>query len=117
MTDPRTMPGQPSPEEMRAILEQLREVDPAVLVAEAFNMLAQGAQVKLGRPDARVLIDALAGMVTAAEPALPEELSTQMQQAIAQLQMTQVQAERDAAGRPEAPSDDAPGDPPQADGD
>lgn len=109
MSDPTQMAGQPSPEEMRAYLEQLREADAAGLVAEAFNLLATGAQVKLGRPDARALIDGLAGLVQAAQGALPQQLVAQMQQGIAQLQTAQVQAERDEAaaaggdgGTPEA---------------
>jgi len=97
MTDPTQMPGQPSEEEMRAYLEQLRAADPVGLIAEAFNLLATGAQVKLGREDARVLIDSMAGMVHAAGARIPGEVSQQMNQGIAQLQMAQVQAEKDAA--------------------
>src|SRR5687768_17627724 len=99
MSDPRLagQPAQPSQEEMRAYLEQLREADAAGLLAEAFNLLATGAQVKLGRPDARALIDGLAGLVQAAQSALPQQLLAQMQQGIAQLQTAQVQAERDEA--------------------
>ncbi|CAN5593678.1 hypothetical protein BH24ACT14_BH24ACT14_05240 [soil metagenome] len=97
MTDPTT-PGQPSPEEMRAYLEQLRDADAVALAAEAYNMLAAGAQVKLGRPDARILIDAMGGMAEAAGSRLPAELATQMRQGVAQLQMAQVQAEREEAG-------------------
>lgn len=82
---------------MRAYLEQLREADAAGLVAEAFNLLATGAQVKLGRPDARALIDSLAGMVQAAASVLPPQLVEQMNSGIGQLQLAQVQAERDAA--------------------
>jgi hypothetical protein len=96
MTDPTQMPGQPSQEEMRAYLEQLRAADPVGLLAEAFNLLATGAQVKLGRPDARVLIDAMAGMVQAAGAQVPGEVSKQMNEGIAQLQMAQVQAEKEA---------------------
>ena len=112
MSDPTAMAqGQPSQEEMRAYLEQLREADAGALVAEAFNLLATGAQVKLGRPDARALIDGLAGMVQAAAAVLPAQLAEQMNSGIAQLQMAQVQAEREAtAGEPAA--DDAGGDEP-----
>lgn len=102
MSDPTQMPGQPSPEEMRAYLEQLRQSDPAGLVAEAFNLLATGAQVKLGRPDARVLIDALGAVVQATQESLPSELVEQMAQGVTQLQLAQVQAEREAAGAPPA---------------
>lgn len=98
MTDPTQMPGQPSQEEMRAYLEQLRAADPVGLLAEAFNLLATGAQVKLGRPDARVLIDAMAGMVQAAAPSMPAEIAKQMNDGVGQLQLAQVQAERDATG-------------------
>lgn len=98
MTDPTQMPGQPSQEEMRAYLEQLRAADPVGLLAEAFNLLATGAQVKLGRPDARVLIDAMAGMVQAAATSMPADIAKQMNDGIGQLQLAQVQAEKDAAG-------------------
>ena len=97
MTDPTQMAGQPTPEEMQRYLEQMRESDPAGLIAEAFNLLATGAQVKLGRPDARALIDGIAGMVQGAEAALQPELAEQMKAGVAQLQMAQVQAEREAA--------------------
>jgi hypothetical protein len=118
MSDPTQMAGQPSPEEMRAYLEQLREADAAGLLAEAFNLLATGAQVKLGRPDARALIDALAGMVQAAGSALPPEIAEQMNQGIAQLQMAQVQAEREeAAAAGAAPDQTGEGAEQGADGD
>jgi hypothetical protein len=107
MSDPTQTPGQPSPEEMRAYLEQLRESDPAGLIAEAFNLLATGAQVKLGRPDARALIDGIAGMVSGAGEALPPELAEQMNEGVAQLQMAQVQAEREAGGQSEPQPDPA----------
>ena len=108
MSDPR-MAGQvaqPSQEEMRAYLEQLREADAAGLVAEAFNLLATGAQVKLGRPDARVLIDALAAMVEASSVTMPDEITEQMKQGIAQLQLAQVQAEKDMAADEESAAGD-----------
>ena len=110
MSDPTQMPGQPSQEEMRAYLEQLRQADPAGLIAESFNLLATGAQVKLGRSDARVLIDALGAIVQAAQPSLPAELTEQMSQGVAQLKMAQVQAERDLA------SQEAAGEQPASDG-
>ena len=110
MNDPTQMAGQPSPEEMRAYLEQLRDADAAGLLAEAFNLLATGAQVKLGRPDARMLIDALAGMVKAADTAMPPEIIHQMNQGVAQLQMAQVQAERELAAEQSAAGDQSPPD-------
>ena len=102
MSDPRQMTAQPSPEEMRAYLAQLREADAAGLVAEAFNLLATGAQVKLGRPDARVLIDALAAMVDASGSAMAPQLTEQMRQGVAQLQLAQVEAEGEMAAAEQA---------------
>ena len=111
MSDPTQMPGQPSEAEMRAYLEQLREADAAGLVAEAFNLLATGAQVKLGRPDARALIDSLAGMVQGAGAALPPQIVEQMTAGIKQLQLAQVQAEKDmAAQQPAAEEGEGAGD-------
>jgi hypothetical protein len=93
--------AQPSPEEMRAYVEQLRAADPADLIAEAYNLLAAGAQVKLGRPDARMLIDAMGAMVNAVGGGLPAEIAQQMAQGVAQLQAAQAQAEREMAEDPE----------------
>ena len=115
MSDPTQMAGQPSEAEMRAYLEQLREADAAGLVAEAFNLLATGAQVKLGRPDARSLIDSLAGMVQGAGTALPPQIIEQMTAGIKQLQLAQVQAERDMAAAAGAGGE--PGDGQAAEGD
>lgn len=106
MSDPRQMAGQPSQEEMRAYLEQLREADAAGLIAEAFNLLATGAQVKLGRSDARALIDALSALVEAAGEAMPAQLSEQMRQGVAQLQLAQVEAEKEAQAAPGPASGD-----------
>lgn len=101
MTDP-TQAGQeePSEEEVQQYLEQLREADPSDVLAQAFNMLATGAQVKLGRSDARMLIDALDGMAQAVAPRLSEEFASQMRNSVSQLQNAQVQAEQQAGAQP-----------------
>lgn len=117
MTDP-TQEGQPTEEEIKAYLGQIREADPAAIIVQAYQMLGEGAQIKLGRSDARVLIDAMAGLADAVESGLPAELAGQMKQGVAQLQAAQVQAEQQGgqdattpqAGQPAAePS--APGQP------
>jgi hypothetical protein len=97
MTDP-TQPGQPSEEEIRAYLQQVREADPAAIVVQSFQMLGEGAQVKLGRRDARVLIDSMAGITEAVADSLPEELVGQMREGVRQLQSAQVEAEGAADG-------------------
>lgn len=94
-------PGEPSQEELQAYLEQLRAAPAEEIVVQAYSLLGTGAEVKLGRPDARVLIDAIAGLVQGAGPRLGE-LGTRMTSGLAQLQMAQVDAERKARGATEA---------------
>lgn len=107
-------PEQPSPEELRAYLEQLREAEAGEILAQAYTMLGTGAEVKLGRPDARVLIDAMAGMV-AGMGERAGDLAQRMQAGVAQLQMAQVEAERQGGGDSTG-SGPAAGDGPPADG-
>lgn len=105
---------QPSPEELQAYVEQLRATDPRDIVAQAFSMLGTSAEVKLGTRDARVLIDAMAGIVGSAGPSLPD-LAPQMEAYVGQLKMAQVQLEAEArAGGGEVPA--APGAAPAAPG-
>jgi hypothetical protein len=92
MTDP-TQAGEPTEEEIRAYLAQIREADPAAIVVQAYRMLGEGAELKLGRADARVLIDAMAAVAEAVSGQVQGELVEQMRQGVAQLQSAQVQAE------------------------
>jgi hypothetical protein len=129
MTDATQGGDQPTEEEIRAYLGQIREADPAAIVVQAYQMLGEGAQIKLGRSDARVLIDAMAGIAEAVGDRLPAELVGQMKQGVAQLQAAQVQEEnrggpgqQGPAGQPgggQAPGDQAPqpeGQAPQSEG-
>ena len=94
-------PEQLSEEELRQYFAQLREAPAAELVAQAYTMIGTWAEAKLGRRDARTLIDALSGFVQGAEPGLGGDLATRMRDGISQLQMAQVQAEQQlAAQRP-----------------
>ncbi len=86
--------AQPSEEELRAYLQQLRDADPGEVIAQAYTMLGTGAEVKLGRPDARTLIDAMSALTQATQGRVPAELSRQMQDGVARLQVAQVQLER-----------------------
>lgn len=113
MSDPNA-PQQPSEEELRAYMDQLREADAAQVLVQAFQLLGTGAEVKLGRADARVLIDAMAGMVGGLQGKLPDELTKQMTEGVRQLQLAQVDAEGGAAkaegagaGKPESSGDPA----------
>jgi hypothetical protein len=95
MSDPMT--DGPTEEEMRAYLENLRQAQPVEIVVQAFGLLATASEVKLGRVDARVLIDGMAALVEATAERMPDEIVDRMQQTVVQLQMAQVQAERDVA--------------------
>lgn len=84
---------QPSEEEVRQYLAKLRQTDVTEIIAQAFSMVASGAEVKLGRRDGRLLIDIAAAIADAVEPHLDDRLTDQMQQALAQLREGQVDAE------------------------
>lgn len=95
MSDPQSTDAQQQ-EQMRQYVEQLRAADPAEIVAQAFTMIATGAEVKLGRNDARLLIDALGGLLSAVGDTVPNQLAQGMRNAVTQLQQAQVTAERQA---------------------
>jgi hypothetical protein len=103
MTDP-TQTGEPTEEEIRAYLAQIREADPAAIVVQAYRMLGEGAELKLGRTDARVLIDAMAAITDAVSGKVQAELTDQMRQGVAQLQAAQVQAETQQSGAGDQPA-------------
>jgi hypothetical protein len=98
-TDPTQQPGQgePSEEEVRAYLGQLRAAPVDQVVAEVASALLNAAQVKLGRRDGRLLLDLVGDLADRSRPHLPEELIGQVDDALAQLRMAQVEAEREVA--------------------
>jgi hypothetical protein len=97
-----------SEEELRQYVAQLREAPVAELVAQAYTMLGTWAEAKLGRRDARTLIDGLHGLVQAAAGGLPEDLTKQMQGGISQLQLAQVQAEQQLARQQQPAGEQSP---------
>ncbi len=114
----------PSEEEVRQYLAQMRGAPVEQVVAEVLQGLLNAAQVKLGRNDARLLLDIAAGINAALRGTGDEELVSQVDQALSQLKLAQVEAEGEvaAAGQPEpndlpgsgapaaaAPEGDAPG--------
>lgn len=86
-----------SEEQIRAYLSQLRQADVSEIVAQAFSMLAQGAEVKLGRQDARTLIDAVTAITEQVGDTVDERLKDQMEQVVNQLRMAQIDAEKQLA--------------------
>ena len=97
---------QPSEEEVRAYLSQLREAPVEQVLAEVSSALLNAAQVKLGRSDARLLIDLSAGLADGARAALSEDLSKQIDDALAQLRLAQVEAEQQVQASGETESND-----------
>jgi hypothetical protein len=93
------MPGMPSEAELEQMLVQMREAPAEQVLVEVVNVLLQAAQVKLGRPDARLLIDAVAAVADAAAGRADAALLGQVGQAVTQLRMAQVEAEGGQPGR------------------
>jgi hypothetical protein len=82
---------------------QLRSLPVDQVIADALFSLLTAAQFKLGRRDARLLIDVTAVAHQHARTYLPDQLATQIDQLLGQLRLGQVTAEGDASkqGKPE----------------
>jgi hypothetical protein len=85
------------------IVKQLRSAPVEEIVAESFFMLLNAAQIKLGRRDARLLIDLSTVLLEQAGSYLPDTLVKQVEQSLGQLRLGQVSAENELAkpGQPE----------------
>lgn len=91
-----------SAEDARERALQMRSLPVAQLVADLVFSLLGTAQVKLGRRDARLLIDLATVVHEQARPYMAGELTTQIDQLLGQLRLGQVSAEG-AASRPAEP--------------
>ena len=92
------MPGggqQPSEEQMRQAMSQMRATPVDQFVAGGLQELLTAAQVKLGRNDGRLLLDLVAVLNDATRGQVDEQLTQQVDDALSQLRMAQVQAERE----------------------
>lgn len=89
--------GQPSEEEVRAYLSQLRQAPAEQVLAEVLSGLLNAAQVKVGRRDGRLLIDASATLIDEVREHLSEDLRSQVDEVVGQLRMAQVEGEREVA--------------------
>jgi len=103
-------PGGPSEAELQLMLAQMREAPAEQVLVEVINALLQAVQVKLGRPDARILLDAVAAMAESVRGRADAQLVDQVAGAVTQLRLAQVEAEGAAAD----PSDAAVGRPSDA---
>ena len=102
MSEPLT--GEPTEEQMRAYLESLKAAQPVEIVVQSFGILATSAEVKLGQPDARILIDGMSALLEATAEHMPSEIVTRMRQTVSQLQMAQVQVEQERTAAAAQPS-------------
>ena len=93
----------PSEEEVRQYLAQMRGAPADQVLVEVVQGLLNAAQVKLGRNDARLLLDATAALNDTIRGKVDEQLVQQVDQALSQLRLAQVEAEREVAqaGQPE----------------
>lgn len=89
--------GVPSEGELEQMLVQMRGAPVEQVLVEVINVLLQAAQVKLGRPDARLLIDTVAVVAQAAADRADAALLGQVGAAVTQLRLAQVEAENAAA--------------------
>ena len=90
-------------EDAREYVRRMRSLPVDEVIGEVLFSLLNAAQVKLGRRDARLLIDVSAVAHEHARPYLSGELSRQVGQVLGQLRLGQVSAEGHASrqGEPE----------------
>lgn len=95
----QTQPDQPqiSEDEARRYAEQLRSAPVEQVISEVVVTVLSAAQVKLGRRDARLLIDLAALTVDHVRDFVSDTLSKQTDQLLVQLRLGQVSAEDDAS--------------------
>lgn len=108
---------QPSEEEVRQYLAQLRQAPAEQVLAEVLSGLLNAAQVKVGRRDGRLLIDLSATLLEGAREHVSDELSGQVDEVLGQLRMAQVEGEQEvtaarAQGQQEPNDLGAEGEPP-----
>jgi hypothetical protein len=94
----------PSADEIRDYSQRMRSLPVEHLIGEVLFSMLNAAQVKLGRRDARLLIDISAVAHEHARSYLPEELTKQIDQVLGQLRLGQVSAEGQA-NRPSKPEE------------
>jgi hypothetical protein len=82
-----------SDEQARQYVAQLRSAPAEQIVIELLSGLLNAAQIKLGRRDARLLIDLGSMLLDHSRRYLRQELTRQIEQALHQLRLGQVQAE------------------------
>ena len=92
-----------SAEDVREYAQRMRALPVEQVIADVVFSLLSAAQVKLGRRDARLLIDLGTVAHEHARPYLSDELTKEIDQVLGQLRLGQVSAESHASrqGEPE----------------
>jgi len=115
VSDPTIPPAGSGPElseeQAREYANQLRSVPAEQIVNEILVSLLNVAQVKLGRRDARLLIDLAAVLIGHARRHVSSQLATQADQVLSQLRLAQVRAEGAAGGEAGTEPNDLPENP------
>jgi hypothetical protein len=90
-------------EDVGEYVRRMRPLPVDQVIADVLFSLLHAAQVKLGRRDARLLIDVTAVAHEHARPYLPGDLTRQIDQVLGELRLGQVSAEGHASqqGQPE----------------
>ncbi|MBO0838900.1 MAG: hypothetical protein J2P28_25760, partial [Actinobacteria bacterium] len=86
-----------SAEDIRDFAKLLRSLPVDQVIGDVMFTLLNAAQAKLGRRDARLLIDVSSVAHQHARPYLPDALTKQIDQVLGQLRLSQVSAEGHAA--------------------
>jgi len=95
-----------SAEDAREYVQQMRSLPVEQILGDVVFSMLNAAQVKLGRRDARLLIDVSAVALEHARPYLPGELTKQIDQVLGQLRLGQVSAEGRASQAAEPEDND-----------
>jgi hypothetical protein len=95
-----------SAEDAREYVQQIRSLPVEQIIGDVLFSLLQAAQIKLGRRDARLLIDLSAVAHEHARPYLPDDLTKQVDEALGQLRLGQVSAEGQVSQRGKAEEND-----------
>jgi hypothetical protein len=91
----QTRPG----DDVREYVQRMRSLPVEQVIGDVLFSLLNAAEVKLGRRDARLLIDVSTVAHEHARPYLPDALTKQIDQLLGQLRLGQVSAEGDASQR------------------
>jgi hypothetical protein len=89
--------------DVRERLRRVRSLPVEQVIGDAVFSMLNAAQVKLGRRDARLLIDVSSVVHEHSRPYLPDELTRQIEEVLGQLRLGQVSAEgnKNRLGEPE----------------